>query len=154
MFWSNYMFYVYEWFDKKTNKVFYVGKGCRLRYKVRKHNNLFNKYLKKNDCDTRIVRYFEEEDDAFAYEFERIYELKAKGECDCNIYNGGRGGSTKWWTPELREYYSKHNVMKSQSQRDRMSKYNPMKNTKTSQKVAEFNSKPVILNGIEYEKSK
>ena len=36
------MFYVYEWFIVETNFVFYVGKGCRNRYKVRKHNKLFN----------------------------------------------------------------------------------------------------------------
>ena len=144
------MYYVYEWFDKKTNKVFYVGKGCRLRYKVRKHNKLFNEYLKNNDCDTRIIKYFKNEGDAFAYEYERVCELKAKGECECNINKAGGGGSTKWWTPELREYYSKHNIMKSQKQRERMSKNNPMKDKKTCMKVNSQKRKPIIINGVRY----
>lgn len=36
------MFYVYEWFIKETNEVIYVGKGKGKRYKVRKHNRLFD----------------------------------------------------------------------------------------------------------------
>ena len=37
------MFYVYEWFIKETDEIIYVGKGCRNRYKVRKHNRFFAK---------------------------------------------------------------------------------------------------------------
>ena len=43
------MFYVYEWFIKESGKVFYVGKGHKNRYKVRKHNKLFNYILENNN---------------------------------------------------------------------------------------------------------
>ena len=40
------MFYVYEWFVKETGEVFYVGKGIKNRYKVKKHNKFFNDFIK------------------------------------------------------------------------------------------------------------
>ena len=54
-------FYVYEWFIIETKEIFYVGKGCRNRYKVRKHNKLFNSILENNNCASRIIMYFETE---------------------------------------------------------------------------------------------
>ena len=144
------MFYVYEWFIKETNEVIYVGKGCRQRYKVKKHNKFFNDMIKRFDCDSRIVKHFENEKDAFNYEYERVKELKAKNQCVCNIYDGGTGGVTDWWTEERKLWYSKHNVMKNELQRKRMSENNPMKNKEIALKVNQKNSKKVIINDIEY----
>ena len=90
----------------KNGKIIYVGKGCRNRYKVTKHNRFFNDMIKRNKCESRIIKKFENEKDAFDYEFIRINELKEKGECVCNIYNGGTGGSINWWTDEIRKKYS------------------------------------------------
>ena len=42
------MFYVYEWFRTDTNEIFYVGKGCNRRYKVKKHNQVS---LREQDCE-------------------------------------------------------------------------------------------------------
>lgn len=148
------MFYVYEWYIKNTNEIIYVGKGTRNRYLVRKHNSLFNYIVNEYDCSSRIIKQFEKEEDAFRYEFERVCELKQIGQCKCNINKAGGGGSIKWWTPEMREYYSANNVMKSQQQRERMSKSNPMKNPKIAKKVANSKSRPVVLNGIEYKSIK
>ena len=39
------MFYVYEWFVKESGEVFYVGKGTKNRYKVKKHNKFFNDFI-------------------------------------------------------------------------------------------------------------
>ena len=144
------MFYVYEWFIKETNEVFYVGKGCHRRYKVRKHNYLFNYILKNNDCDSRIVKTFDSEQEAFNYEYEHINELWSIGQCKANIYKGGLGGTVNWWTQEMRDKYSKENVMKSEKQRERMSKYNPMKNKNIILKVKEFTTRKVIINNIKY----
>lgn len=144
------MFYVYEWYIKDTDEVIYVGKGCRNRHKVRKHNQLFNEMIKRFDCDSRILKYFETEKEAFDYEFERINELWNKGQCCCNIYKGGLGGTIDWWTDEKREWYSKHNVMKNEQQRIRMSINNPMKNKDIAEKVNAKNRKSVIINGEEY----
>ena len=144
------MFYVYEWFIKDSNVVFYVGKGCGNRYKVRKHNKAFDLFIKLFDCESRIVKTFENEADAFEYEFERVNELREKGQCYCNIYNGGYGGNTDWWTPDLRKRYSEKNVMKSKAQRLRMKTNNPMKNKDIAEKSNGQKRRKVTIGNTTY----
>ena len=144
------MFYVYEWFIKSTGEIFYVGKGCGRRYKFRGHNRFFRDVLKNNDCDSRIIRTFEDEKDAFAYEYERVNELKEQGLCKCNINKGGNGGSVGWWDEDRKRYYSEHNVMKSEVQRKRMSENNPMRDPAVAKKVGLARRKQPIINGTEY----
>lgn len=144
------MYYVYEWFNLDTNEIFYVGKGINKRYKVRKRNNAFNEYIKNNRCESRIVKYFNNEKDAFEFEFDYINKLKQEGQCKCNLHSGGAGGSGEFWTEQLRKEYSEHNVMKSESQRKRMSEKNPMKNKEICEKVNSQKRRIVIINGIEY----
>ena len=148
------MYYVYEWFIVSTGEIIYVGKGTRNRYKVRKHNKFFNELIRREECDSRIVKEFETEKEAFDYEFERVFQLKAKGQCVCNIYSGGFGGTTNWWTDELKEKYSEYNVMKSEKQRARMSKQNPMKNPQVAEKASSKRKRAVIVDGVEYESVK
>lgn len=145
------MYYVYEWYIIETNEVFYVGKGTRNRYRVKKHNRFFNDFISRFKCDSRIIKRFEKEEDAFSYEFERIRELKSIGQCVCNINKGGVGGTTSWWTDEIREEYSKNNVMKSEKQRKRMSQKNPMKNKEISEKVAEQKKRKVVIGNKIYD---
>ena len=144
------MFYVYEWYIKDTNEIIYVGKGCRNRYKVRKHNQLFNEMIKRFNCDSRIIKYFDNEKDAFDYEYQRVNELWNIGQCCCNIYKGGLGGTIDWWTDEKRKWYSDNNVMKNENQRIRMSINNPMKNKEIASRVHEKNSRKVIINQKEF----
>ena len=140
------MYYVYEWFLVDTNEIIYVGKGSGRRYLVRcQRNKYFTDMLEHNLCDSRIVKYFEDEKDAYEYEYEYIREKKKNGECRCNIYEGGSGGSGEYWTDELRKEYSERNVMKDKLQRERMSNNNPMKNRDVVSKVAKKKSKPVII---------
>lgn len=145
------MYYVYEWYIVATGEIIYVGKGTHNRYKVRKHNRFFNDMIRRFKCDSRIVKEFDTEKEAFEYEFERVRDLKAKGQCACNIYDGGTGGSTEWWTPELKERYSEKNVMKSQRQRERMSDRNPMKQTDIAKKANASKRRAVIIGETEYE---
>lgn len=147
-------FYVYEWFNTKTNEIIYVGKGCHNRYKVRKHNRLFNLEIQKGEYESRIIKYFDNEIEAFDYEFNRINELRGIGQCKCNIYNGGLGGTTSWWTDEKRQMYSKNNIMKSEKNRKRMSKYNPMKNPEIVKKVKTKTNKKIVLGNQIYESIK
>ena len=144
------MYYVYEWFIKDTGEIIYVGKGTGRRYRVRKRNRFFDSMLERYDCESRIVESFQDEKDAFAYEFDRINELKSRGQCVCNIYRGGLGGTTKWRTEEKRKKYSIDNVMKSEAQRTRMSENNPMKDPTVSHRVAEKKSRPIIIGNTEY----
>lgn len=145
------MFYVYEWFIIETNEIIYVGKGCRKRYKVTKHNRLFNEMIKRFQCNSRIIKEFNDEKSAFEYEYKRINELKERGECVCNIYKGGFGGVLDWWTEERKKWYSEHNVMKNQKQRERMSINNPMKNPKIAENVGKKHRRKVIINLKEYD---
>ena len=147
-------YYVYEWYRIDTGEIFYVGKGCRNRYKVKKHNRYFNQMIRDYECTSRIVKEFETEQEAFQYEFDRINELKLKGECSCNIHKGGFGGTTEWWTDELRKKYSQVNVMKSDVQRQRMSCSNPMKDSKTAIKANARFKQAVIIGNTEYESVK
>lgn len=144
------MFYVYEWFIKETDEIIYVGKGCRNRYKVRKHNRFFNDMIKRFDCDSRIIKYFENEQDAFDYEYLRVHELKEIGQCVCNIYEGGTGGTQNWWTDELRKQYSDKNVMKSKNQRERMKNNNPMSNPKIAKKSNGQKRRKVTIGNTTY----
>lgn len=148
----NKMYYVYEFFIVDTGEIIYAGKGKGRRYKVQsQRNELLTQALKKYKCESRIVKEFETEKDAFEFEFSYIKELKAKGQCVCNIHSGGAGGSGEYWTDELRAEYSQNNVMKSQSQRKRMSDNNPMKNPEIARKTNAKKKKPVIIGDAEYE---
>ena len=144
------MFYVYEWYIIDTNEIIYVGKGCRNRYKVTKHNKMFNEMIKRYKCKSRIVKNFDIEKDAFEYEFIRINELRAKNQCVCNIYNGGAGGTVSWWNDEKKKQYSINNVMKSEKQRERMKKNNPMSNPEIAEKTNGQKRIPVIIDGKKY----
>ena len=61
------MFYVYEWYIVDTGEIIYVGKGFRNRYKCRKHNRIFAEFLKRYNCESRIVKYFEKEEDGYYF---------------------------------------------------------------------------------------
>lgn len=145
------MFYVYEWFIVSTEEIIYVGKGHKNRYKVRKHNRLFDEMIKRFECDSRIIKEFESESEAFRYEDIRISELKKQGQCVCNIQRGGTGGDTEWWNEERRKEYSDRNVMKSKQQRKRMSEKNPMKDKKTALKVGKTKWRSIVIGNEKYE---
>lgn len=144
------MYYVYEWFIVDSGEIIYVGKGTNHRYKVRKHNKFFNEMIRRYNCESRIVKEFEIEKEAFEYEFERVNELRQKGQCICNIYNGGAGGTTEWWTDEVRERYSANNAMKSQNQRKRMAENNPMKDPRIAESVNSQKRIPIVIDNVEY----
>lgn len=139
------MYYVYEWYVKDSGEIFYVGKGTKNRYKVKKHNRFFNDFITRYECESRIIKEFDDEESAFNYEFERINELKSKGMCKCNIYQGGLGGSTSWWNEEKRKQYSQNNVMKSEKQRKRMRENNPMRNEEYCKKSHEKRKKKICI---------
>lgn len=138
------MFYVYEWYISETKEIIYVGKGSKKRYLCKKHNKLFNEFIKRYKCESRIYKYYETEEQAFEGEYLRIKELKEINQCVCNIYKGGFGGETKTWNEEKRKQYSLNNCMKSQNQRERMKTNNPMKNKEYAMKNGKSHSKKII----------
>lgn len=146
------MFYVYKWYNEDTNEIFYVGKGCKNRYKDKKHRNrLFLKYVEEHpNVKSEIVKTFDTEEDAFAFEHELIVSLKKQDMCTCNLDNGGVGGCHFVWTQEMKEYKSEYNPMKDSKQKERMSKENPMKDPDVAKRVGEKHIKIIIYDGNEY----
>lgn len=146
------MFYVYEWYVKETNEIFYVGKGCKNRYKqTTKRNKVFKVFYENFNCESRILKEFENEDDAFEFEHKRIMELKSLNQAVANLDYGGKGGTNFSWTKEMKEYQSKYNPMKATEQRKRMKLNNPMKNKETAKKVGEKLRKKVVINEVVYD---
>lgn len=145
------MFYIYEWYDKDTGYIFYVGKGCKKRRKsMTSRNELFKEYFSSHNCESRIVESFESETDALEAERKRILDLKKIGQCSCNLDNGGTGGVNFIWTEEMRQYKSEHNPMKNDEQKKRMSDQNPMKDEEIAKVVGVKHRKPVVINGVKY----
>lgn len=145
-------FYVYEWYNINTKEVFYVGKGSGKRYKVKsKRNKKFTEYIKNNEVDSRIVKYFKNEEEAFSYEKELTDYYRELNQCECNIIDGGYGGWPKIWSEEAREYYSENNIMKRPEQRERMSMHNPMYNKEIREKVGKAHGIKVKINGVIYD---
>lgn len=129
------MFYVYAYYDLENGIIFYIGKGTKRRFKVLfDRNDLFKEYYSSHKCDVRILAFFDNEDDAFAYEQRMIKEYKSKNQCFCNKDYGGLGGVAGYWTEEKKLYQSVNNPMKDKKQRERMSKNNPMKQEETMRK--------------------
>lgn len=148
-------FYVYEWFNTKTKEVFYVGKGCKDRYKDKNNRNkFFLEYIKNNEVDVRIIKYFEEEQEAFDFEEKTIEYYKNKGMCSCNLMSGGYGGYSKVWTSEMKKYISIYNPMKEEKQKKRMSENNPMKNHELALKVNSKNKRKVVINNKTFDSVK
>ena len=141
-------FYVYKWFNIDTNEIFYIGKGCQNRYKeTSKRNKTFLEYYHNNNCDSSIIEYFDNEDEAFKKEAELIAKYKEIGQACANLDAGGKGGCHFIWTKEMRDYMSKYNPMKDPKQKERFSKNNPMKNPEIAEKVAQKNRRAVIIDG-------
>ena len=108
-------YYVYEWFNTETEEVFYVGKGCGKRYKDLRHRNqVFLNYIANNSVDSRIVKEFDSEDEAYQYEKELTEQYKALGQCGCCLQEGGYGGYSNVWDDKLRAYWSENNPMKAE----------------------------------------
>lgn len=104
-------------------------------YRLLREINYFKDYYQNSPCGVRIISYYDSEEEAFKAESQRILELKAIGQCKCNLDNGGTGGVSFVWTEEMREYKSKFNPMRRTEQRKRMSCENPMKNPKLRKKL-------------------
>lgn len=109
----NNIFYVYEWFNIETKEVFYVGKGKNKRYKdVKKRNDYFKNYYNKYKCDVRKVIKNISEKEAFDKEIELIKEYRLKGQCKCNLSNGGEGCTYEdgTWNDLFRKLQYRHDI--------------------------------------------
>lgn len=141
-------FYVYKWYNIETNEVFYIGKGCKNRYnQIKTRNQIFKDYYNTHRCAVEKIEYFDTEEAALKKEHELIIFYKSQNQCIANLDDGGRGGLSFIWTPEMRKYKSIYNVMKLDKNKERMRTNNPMKNLEIAEKVAQKIRRPVIING-------
>lgn len=86
------IYYVYEWRNKESGHVFYVGKGTGGRYKTKapsKRNRFFIRYVNAHDCEPMIIKNGLTEKEAFDLEKETIAEYRLLSQCECNFEDGG-----------------------------------------------------------------
>lgn len=83
-------YYVYVWFYKENDKVFYVGKGCKYRYRSRKRDNeILVNIINSNDCDSKIIVGNLSEKEAFELEEYYIDYYRKNNHPLINIQDGG-----------------------------------------------------------------
>lgn len=88
-------FYVYEYYKRENDEVFYVGKGTKRRmYELHNRSKYFNAVYAKYDCDVRIFKDGLTNEEACKIERSRISVLKTIGQAYCNFTEGGTGFST------------------------------------------------------------
>lgn len=93
---ENHKYYVYEWIIKDTEEVFYVGKGCRERWKTRKRENrFFMNMLNSHECDVRKVKVNLTEQEAFDLEIKLIAYYRSNTNFRLtNVQDGGENPPT------------------------------------------------------------
>lgn len=83
-------YYVYEWYIKNTDEVFYVGKGSGKRAWQLKENSYFLKMYNTHNCDVRIIINNLTEDEAFNKEIDTISYYRNNTNCRLtNVADGG-----------------------------------------------------------------
>lgn len=88
-------YYVYIWYIKKNNEIFYVGKGCNGRYKsLRGRNPYFLNIINKYETDSLILKDNLSEKDALSLEEILICYFKSLGLARANLASGGSGSNS------------------------------------------------------------
>ena len=83
-------FYVYKWFNLDTGEVFYIGKGCRNRYKtICKRNKYFLEHIKTHSVKSEIIVNNLTEKEAFEKEKALTDYYRSLGQCSCCLMDGG-----------------------------------------------------------------
>lgn len=96
------IYYIYAWYKKENNEIFYIGKGKNDRYKkMSKRTKYFLNFYNNFDCDVKFLRKNLTEKEALFYEKELIKYYKSLNQAQANIHKGGKfGGDTFSNLPE------------------------------------------------------
>jgi len=85
-------FYTYAHINKDTNKIFYIGKGSKNRYKsINKRNVHWNYIVNKHGFNAEILAYWNTEKEAFDHEKLLISCFKKMNYVLANKTDGGEG---------------------------------------------------------------
>ena len=140
-------YYVYIWFIKDTNEVFYVGKGKGKRYKqTSNRNKFFTDMYSTHDCDVKKIYENLTELEAFQKERETVKWYRENTNFRLTNQTDGGEGSSGWVPPkEFREKQSK--IHKEQWQDEefrekmmaiRMDENGPYKSQEFRDKIAQL----------------
>jgi NUMOD3 motif len=133
-------FYVYEYYKKDNDEVFYVGKGTgRRMYELHNRNKYFNSVYAKYDCDVRIYKNELTNEESCEMERNRIAELKAIGQAYCNFTEGGTGFSTGKLNPVHKRI--KEGNIKLFTGKENFRSFKGRKHTEESKKLMSENRK-------------
>lgn len=128
-------FYTYAHIRPDTGDIFYIGKGKGKRaYSVHRKNNHWKSIVAINDgkFEVKIIKWFNNEDDAYASEIWQISELKPLANL-VNITSGGEGVRGECMS-------GLNNPMHRPECKARMMGFNnPMKNPENVKKAADKN---------------
>ena len=98
-------YYVYAWYIKDTDEVFYIGKGTGKRYLTRKReNSYFMKMLNSHDCEPRIIKNHLTEKEAFELEKEMIAYYRTQNCRLTNVLDGGENPPKQTGIPKTEEW--------------------------------------------------
>ena len=94
-------YYVYIWFIKDTNEVFYVGKGKGRRYKqTSSRNKFFTDMYNTHDCGVKKIYENLTESEAFQKERETVKWYRENTNFRLTNQTDGGEGSSGWVPPE------------------------------------------------------
>lgn len=101
-------YYVYCFYKKETNEIFYVGKGSEYRYKnvsKRHRNPQFNEIYQSCPCASKILYNHLTEDEAYRLEIETIAKIRQiPNNILVNVSVGGGGHNTHVFTEAEKEH--------------------------------------------------
>ena len=139
-------FYVYRHIRLDTNTPFYVGKGSNRRARKRGRNIYWDRIVKKANYKIEILKYFNDEEEAYDFERTLISLYKSLGYCEANLAAGGLGGPNglsawnKGLTGKKSHVYGENNGRFNkpvpQSTRDLISKANKNKPCKVKDELS------------------
>lgn len=113
-------FYVYVHMKSTDDSVFYVGKGCKNRYKKKQgRNQYWQRIVAKYGFVAEIVKSNLTFEEANAYEIELIKQLRESGCQLCNLTDGGEGCRGRKFTEDAKLMISQKTRGKKRSEASR-----------------------------------
>jgi len=136
------MFYIYEHLRLDNKVPFYIGKGCNDRAYWKKRNNKgWNNIVNKVGFEPKILKYFDDENDALDYEHMLIKKYREEGIELVNQTKYSSGGKKWAYTDEVKARQSLGQMgtkrPKSKEWREKLSKVHKGREILWADKISE-----------------